>query len=144
MSIESLVLIDRFGAVVFPLRRPFISSKICPFLILATWISGAIVVSPYLTSFQLLENEGKWTCVLLFTEKFLKKKHIKASSLIFFSLSFVLMTILYGIILFKFKLGKVPGEKSAIAKQQWVKRHSRVLKMVIAILSGFFFFAGVQ
>ena len=33
VSIQSLVLIavDRFGAVVFPLRSPFISSKLCPF-----------------------------------------------------------------------------------------------------------------
>ena len=55
VSVESLVLIavDRFGVVVFPLRLPFISStyKICRFLILATWISGVVVVSPYLTSF---------------------------------------------------------------------------------------------
>ena len=37
-SIENLVLIavDRFGAVVFPLRRPLIGSKLCSFFILAT------------------------------------------------------------------------------------------------------------
>ena len=76
---------------VFPLRRPFISSNIYPFLILATWISGVVVVSPYLTAFHLLKHEGKWTCALPFTEIFLKKKHIQASSLIFFSLSFALI-----------------------------------------------------
>ena len=141
VSIESLVLIavDRFGAVVFPLRRPFISSKICPFLILATWISGVLVLSPYLTVFQLSKSEGKWTCVLRFTENFLKEKHFQAVSLIFFFLSFALMTILYGIILFKLKLEKIPGEHSTIAKQQRVKRHSKVLKMAIAIVSGFLF-----
>ena len=38
VSIQSLVLIavDRFGAVVFPLRSPLITSKLCPFFILAT------------------------------------------------------------------------------------------------------------
>ena len=38
VSIQSLILIavDRFGAVVFPLRSPLISSKLCPFFILAT------------------------------------------------------------------------------------------------------------
>ena len=47
VSIGSLLLIaiDRFGAVVFPLRRPFISSKICPSLILGTWICGSVSVS---------------------------------------------------------------------------------------------------
>ena len=44
VSTESLLLIalDRFGAVVFPLRRPLISLELCPFLILATWIFAAI------------------------------------------------------------------------------------------------------
>ena len=45
VSIQSLVLIavDRFGAVVFPLRSPLISSKLCPFFMLATWIIAMAV-----------------------------------------------------------------------------------------------------
>ena len=37
VSVQSLVLIavDRFGAVMFPLRSPLISLKLCPFFILA-------------------------------------------------------------------------------------------------------------
>ena len=139
VSIESLVLIavDRFGAVVFPLRRPFISSKICSSLILGTWISGVIGLCPSLIAFKLVEQDGKWTCALRFTENFLDEKHLQAFSLIFFALSFALMTILYGIILFKLKLEKIPGEQSAIARQKRMKRHSKVLKMVIAIVLGF-------
>jgi len=40
VSIQNLVLIavDRFGAVVFPLRSALIGPKLCPFLILVTWI----------------------------------------------------------------------------------------------------------
>ena len=40
VSSQSLVLIavDRFGAIVFPLRSPLISSNKCRFFILATWI----------------------------------------------------------------------------------------------------------
>ena len=38
VSVQRLVLIavDRFGALVFPLRSPLISSKLCPFFIFAT------------------------------------------------------------------------------------------------------------
>ena len=38
LSIQSLVLIavERFGAVVFPIRSPLITSKRCPFFILST------------------------------------------------------------------------------------------------------------
>ena len=144
VSIESLLLIavDRFGAVVFPLRRPFISSKICPSLILGTWICGVIGLCPYLIAFKLVEHDGKLTCALRFTENFLEEKHLQALSLILFALSFALMTILYGIILFKIKFEKIPGEQSAIARQQRVKRNSKVLKMVIAIVLGFFLCCG--
>ena len=40
VSIQSLVLItvDRFRAVMFPLRSPLINSKLCPYVILATWV----------------------------------------------------------------------------------------------------------
>ena len=53
VSIQNLVLItvDRFVAVVFPLRSPLIRSKLCPFFILVTWIVAAAVVSPYLFTF---------------------------------------------------------------------------------------------
>ena len=39
VSVQCLVLIavDRFGAVLFPLRSPLISSKLCLFFILTTW-----------------------------------------------------------------------------------------------------------
>ena len=44
VSIESLVLIavDRFGAVVYPLRPPLIRSKLCPILVFPTsrWLSA--------------------------------------------------------------------------------------------------------
>ena len=53
VSIQNLVLIavDRFVAVVFPLRSPVIRSKLCPFFILGTWIASAAVCSPYLFTF---------------------------------------------------------------------------------------------
>ena len=47
VSTQSLVLIavDRFGAVVFPLHPPLISSKLCRFFILATWILAMLILS---------------------------------------------------------------------------------------------------
>ena len=69
VSIQSLVLIavERFGAVVFPLRSPLISSKLklCPFFILATWIFALAVYSPYLVAFKLVEEDnGKQYCYI--------------------------------------------------------------------------------
>ena len=47
VSIQNLILIavDRFGAVVFPLRSPFIRSKLSPFFILATRIVAVAISS---------------------------------------------------------------------------------------------------
>ena len=58
VSIQNLVIIavDRFGAVVFPLRSPLIRSKLCPFFILATWIVAVAISSPYLFAKELFES----------------------------------------------------------------------------------------
>ena len=72
VSIQSLVLIavDRFGAVVFPLRSPLISSKLCPFFILATWIIAMAVYSPTLSAAKLFEYPGGLVCALSWKEVF--------------------------------------------------------------------------
>ena len=62
VSILNLVLIavDRCGAVLFPLRSPPISSKLCPFFILTTWIIAMVVGSPYLFAMKLVKYPPDW------------------------------------------------------------------------------------
>lgn len=74
VSIQSLVLIavDRFGAVVFPLRSPLISSKRCPFFIFTTWIVAIAICSPYLFAFKLVEHSGQMACKRRWNEAFLR------------------------------------------------------------------------
>ena len=143
-SIQSLILIavDRFGAVVFPLRSPLISSKLCPFFILATWIIAMAVLSPYLlTSAKIVQYpagpqcEHRWNED--FGESFSLNNYVLAMFVVFIYIPIVMLTILYSIIVIKLKLQKIPGEQSAIAEQQRAKRNRNVLKMAIAIVSGF-------
>ena len=72
VSTQSLVLIavDRFRAVVFPLRSPLISSKLCPFFILATWIVVMATMSPYLFALKLAEYAGGLACALQWNNVF--------------------------------------------------------------------------
>ena len=65
VSIQNLILIavDRFGAVVFPLRSPLIRSKLCPFLILATWMFAIVFISPDFLAFELAEYPEGVRCV---------------------------------------------------------------------------------
>ena len=143
VSIQSLVLIavDRFGAVVFPLRSPLISSKLCPFFILATWIVAMAVCSPFLFANKLVEYQGRRFCRILWNEAFGKSSSVvnyfTAIFVVFFYIPIVMLIILYSIIVVKLKSQKIPGEQSTIAEQQRAKRNRNVLKMAIAIVLGF-------
>ena len=143
VSIQNLILIavDRFGAVVFPLRSPLIRSKLCPFFILATWIVAAAVSSPYSFAYELVEYpEGNW-CVTKWKKAFAESSS-SASFLLAFSILFtyipvLLLVILYSIIVIKLKTQVHPGEQSANSQQQRDRRNRNVLQMSIAIVTVF-------
>ena len=143
VSIQNLVLIavDRFGAVVFPLRSPLISSKLCPFFMLATWIVAMAVLSPYLFAMRLFDYPGWLGCRMHWKEVFGEsssfKSYLVAILVVFIFIPFVLITILYIIIFLKLKSQKIPGEQSPNSEDQRRHRERNVLKMTIAIMSGF-------
>ena len=143
VSVQSLVLIavDRFGAVVFPLRSPLISSKLCPFFILATWIIALAVGSPYLFALKLVEYPEGLLCAVSWKEVFGESSshdnYFITTLIIYLLISLVLIVILYITIYIKLKSLKIPGERSANAGQQRHQRERNVLKMAIAIVIGF-------
>ena len=143
VSIQSLVLIavDRFRAVVFPHRSPLISSKLCPFFILGTWIIAMAVHSPYLVALKLAVYRERLVCDWQWNEAFGESSsfanYFIALSVVFFYIPIVMLATLYSIIVIKLKSQKFPGEQSAIAEQQRAKRNRNVLKMAIAIVLGF-------
>ncbi|XP_078377778.1 QRFP-like peptide receptor [Oculina patagonica] len=143
VSVQSLVLIavDRVGAVVFPLRSPLISSKLCLLFVLGTWIVAMAINSPDLFAYKLVEYQGGPVCRLQWSEVF-----GESSSLVDYMLSIfvafiytplVLIAILYIITYLKLKSENIPGEQSVNTRQQRVKRERKVLKMAIAIVLGF-------
>ena len=143
VSIQSLVLItvDRFGAVVFPLRSPLISSKLCPYFILVTWIIAIVVNSPYLFFRKLVEYAEKLVCEQHWNEVFGDsssfENYVVSYIVVFIFNPLVLMTIVYIIIYLKLKSQKIPGEQSANAEQQRQQRERNVLKMAVVIVLGF-------
>ena len=145
VSIQNLILIavDRFGAVVFPLRSPLIRSKLCPFFIFATWIVAAAVSSPDLFTYELVEYpEGTCRCVENWkTEAFGESSSFASFSLayyiLFIYIPVLLLVILYSIIVIKLKTQAHPGEQSANTQQQRDRRNRNVLQMSIAIVTVF-------
>ena len=143
VSVQSLVLItvDRFGAVVVPLRSPLITIKQCPFFIVATWIIAMAVHSPYLVAQKLVEYPGGMRCKSQWRETFgenANRNYILVLAIVFFYTPFVLLAILYSVILIKLKTQAHPGETSANAEEQRTRRIRSVLKMAIAIVVAFF------
>ena len=143
VSVQSLVLItvDRFAAVVFPLRSPLISSKLCPYFILATWIVAVAFCSPFLLALKLVEFEGQLRCVVAWNEAFAESYSLSTYFLtghvVFICIPFALEAVLYSIIVIKIHTQVLPGEQSANAEQLRKKRNRNVLKMAIAIVLGF-------
>ena len=143
VSVQSLVLIavDRFGAVVFPLRSPLISSKLCPFFILATWIVAMATSSPVLVADKLVEYPSGVVCRLQWNEVVGEFSSVPlyynlAVNIVFICAPLLLIAVLYTAILLKLKLQKIPGEQTSSVAQR-VKRERNVLKMAIAIVLGF-------
>ena len=143
VSIQNLILIavDRFGAVVFPLRSPLITSKLCPFFILATWIVAVAVNSPYLFTFELGEYPEGTLCVLEWKKAFGESSSLAsfllAYYILFMYIPVLLLVILYSIIVIKLKTQVHPGEQSANSQQQRNRRNRNVLQMSIAIVTVF-------
>ena len=146
VSVQSLVLIteDRFGAIVVPLHSPLITSKQCPFFIVATWIIAMAVHSPYLAVSKLVEYPGGMRCTSQWRGTFGangNRNFVLVVAIVFFYTPFVLLAILYSVILIKLKRQAHPGEASANAEEQRTRRIRNVLKMAIAI-NVVFSFAG--
>ena len=105
-----LIAVDRFGAVVFPLRSPLISSKLCPFFILSIWIVAIAVNSTELFVFKLVEYPEKLVCERHWNEVFGESSSLEnyiMSCLVVFNFISVLIAILYIIIYLKLKSQKI-------------------------------------
>ena len=140
VSVQSLILIavDRFGAVLFPLRSPLITPRLCPFFILATWVIAMAYHSPYLFVHKLVEYQGKLTCKMLWKETFGDSlslaNYFLAGFIVFIYLPIVLLAMLYSNILLKLRSQVHPGEQSTNAEEQRTRRNESLLKMAIAIV----------
>ena len=146
VSIQNLILIavDRFVAVVFPLRSPLIRSKLCPFFISATWIVAAAVFSPYLLfAYQLVEFSGEMWCLPRWKKAFGESSsfadYVLVDPILFTYTPLVLLVLLYSIILIKVKTQIHPGEQSANTQQQRNRRNRNVFQMSTAIVLVFLF-----
>ena len=143
VSVQSLLLIavDRFWAVVFPLRSPLISSKQCRYFILVIWIVAMAVHCPYLIALKVVEYpEGlfcQWQWNDTFGESLSQQTYVLGLILVACYVPLVLIAILYFAIALKIKSQKPPGKQSINARERRLKKERNVLNMSVAIVMVF-------
>ncbi|XP_022778111.1 substance-K receptor-like, partial [Stylophora pistillata] len=139
VSVQSLVLItvDRFVAVVFPLRSPSISSRQGWFSIIAIWIVAMAVHCPYLFAFKVVEYSDGLVCWLQWNDTFGESSYegyFLGIIIVVVYVPLVSIAILYFAIALTIKFQKSPGEQSANVRKQHLRRERKVLKLSIAVV----------
>ena len=140
VSIQSLVLIavDRFVAVIFPLRPSLISSKQCRLFIPVIWIVAMAVSCPQLFTWKVVEYVEGLVCQRGLNDKSSWiKNYTLVTIIVFIYVPLVLIAILYFSIAVRIKSQKIPGEPSVNARKQRLKRERNALKMSVAIVFAF-------
>ena len=127
-----LIAVDRFVAVVFPLRSPLIGPKWFPLIITATWIVALTLHTPVLVSAKVFYDQDGMFCGYFLIEAW---PSVAAITYI----TIVLLVILYSIILIKLKLQAPPGDQSTNVEKQRKRKNKNVLRMIIVIFLAFLF-----
>ena len=146
VSIQSLVLIavDRFVAVVYPLRAVTFSPRRRTRLVIGTWIVAAVLHSPYWVFFRLKTACNRFYCVIDWTPPFdtysasVTYSGVLANLLVAFPL--LVIACLYAAILIKLKRTNVPGDRSSQTDPQGSRRRERnknITKMSVCIVVAF-------
>ena len=140
VSVQSLVImaVDRFVVVVFPLRSPLISPKLCRYFILVIWIVAMAVHCPYLIAFKVVEYPEGLFCWWQWNDTFGEFLSFESYLLGLFVVTryvpLVLIAILYFAIALRIKSQKIPGEQSANVRERRLKIERNVLHMSVAIV----------
>ena len=148
VSIESLLLIslDRFIAVVFPLRAKLITSKARFVCIGCTWITAIAVHAPYFYTFRLFsDNDNVTYCrpswAPAFDDVETTKRFITATFITFFLVPIGILAIVYVTIAWKLKTNIKHTELELSCVQVHRARRVRdTIRMSVAIISAFVVF----
>ena len=145
VSIESLVLIaiDRFIAVVYPLKATLITSKSRSTCILCAWIVAVAVYAPYFYTFRLFPYEdGTYECRQRWDPAFdheeTHKWYVTVISITFFILPVCVLAILYAMIACTVKQNATKRKRMSSRRSPRKYQTSRqVLRLSVAIIIAF-------
>ena len=138
VSIQSLVWIalDRFVAVVLPMKIHLISPRLRAFAIASTWAlaMGGNCLDFYI--FELIDEEEGTLCKIFYNDTLLVKAYARVRTTLFLIAPFVAMTILYcGIAITLRRQDRVLRWRTVHQKDQ---RKRRAIKMSFCIMAAFY------
>ena len=147
VSSQSLVwiAIDRFVAVVFPMKLGLISSKIRTIAIVSTWMFAGVLSSPVLITSKLIARESDTVCEEKNMESYLLNENSATVAYIWFQFvlliiaPLVVTTILYTAITITLQMQKKAlAGTPPNAQRNAMKKRRQAIKMAVAIVMLFY------
>jgi len=149
VSTQSLVwiAIDRFVAVVFPMKLGLISTKIRTIAIISTWIFAGVLNIPWLLTSKLLERGNMRFCVVIYPEEVFPNQEAIAAytwlHVTFVSIApLFVITVLYSAIAISLKRQNRALSDSAPSLQRHsLKKRRQAIQMAVVIVVFFYIVA---
>ena len=140
VSIESLVLIavDRFLAIVFPLKALKITTRIRGVFLLLTWVLPLLAFIPYFVYSEIIKEEQQTFCRNTMSGLALKIYHL-LGFVVIYCVPLILILVLYHLIMkhLKRRAKLQNGNRSNIHAKR-VKQNENIMKIFGSVTLGFF------
>lgn len=143
VSVLTLIVmaVDRFFAVLFPLKR-IITNLVANASIALVWIIAAAVRSPLFYALRLVQTEdGKTFCVLQLESQTASDVYLNFAFVLFYVIPLFVLTVLYSAILVSLKKRKPVGEELTITQRRYKNRLKRTRKVINMMFTIVFVFA---
>lgn len=142
VSIESLLLVsmDRFVAVVFPLKAKLISPKARLISIGCAWLVAIAVHTSYFYTFRLLHIENKTYCKSDWgpLETHTEKRYFMANFIAFIIIPVCLLAMMYGFIACTLKTkNKKSKERLSSGQRKRDQQLKKIVRLSVAIIIAF-------
>ena len=144
VSVQSLVVItvERFCAVVFPLRASTLIQPKVKFIIPVTWAIAFSLHAVYFKTLHLCEmDSGKLLCCQKWPSQQSQAIYFVLVLSLVFALPLLLMVVMYTLIIIRLRRRKFPEHHSASRRRREIRQERQnrhILKLAVVIVAAFF------
>lgn len=126
------IAFDRYLAIAHPMKGGFRKSQL-KYIISGIWIFSGLILSPYFFSVRLMTVQDLTFCS--YYDNFFWEVHYYVQVILVFGVPVPIIITLYGMIVYKLRRNKMPGNQTDETRRKRLKQNSNVLMMSIAIAS---------